>query len=53
MTTEPHVPADTQMMRIVHQAMRRDLHRSTDVVGSHTARVASRDRRPSRGTSHG
>src|SRR6478735_4302735 len=28
MTTEPHVPADTQMMGIVHQAMRRDLHRA-------------------------
>ena len=28
MTTEPDAPADTRMMRIVHQALRRDLRRA-------------------------
>ncbi|HEX4984364.1 MAG TPA: hemerythrin domain-containing protein, partial [Ilumatobacteraceae bacterium] len=28
MTTKPDAPADTSMMRIVHQALRRDLHRA-------------------------
>ncbi len=28
MTTEPEAPADTSMMRIVHSAVRRDLHRA-------------------------
>ena len=35
MTTAPDAPADTRMMRIVHEALRRDLHRAqTALTGS-------------------
>jgi hemerythrin-like domain-containing protein len=34
MTTDPHAPADTRMMRIVHQALRRDLRRAHETLTS-------------------
>ena len=37
MKTEPTAPADTRMMRIVHQALRRDLARARDVLAQPTA----------------
>jgi hemerythrin-like domain-containing protein len=36
-TTPPDAPADTRMMRIVHQALRRDLARTRDVLASDPA----------------
>ncbi len=44
MATDPEGPADTTMMRIVHQALRRDLHRAQEALSPDAPPAADRRR---------